>query len=172
MVTMPEAGRRQRESALAAQHDSDFYAWTREQAATLRRAAGYRLSDIPGLDWLNLAEEIESLGISLERELFSRYRILLMHLLKWQFEAERRGKSWQRTIENQRDDIALLLRKNPSLRRKRAGELAEAYPRARKDAAHETGLPLDTFPADCPFTLDEVEDERFWPEAAVAGARG
>jgi hypothetical protein len=157
---------------MTALRDTDFYAWSQEQAATLRRAAGYRLNDIPGLDWLNLAEEIESLGISLERELFSRYRILLMHLLKWRFEPARRGTSWERTIDNQRYEIARLLRKSPSLRRKRAAEFAEAYSPARKDAAFETGLPLDTFPAECPFTLDEVEDEAFWPASAAAAAPG
>jgi hypothetical protein len=146
-------------------YDIDFYAWTREQAETLRRAAGYRLNDIPGLDWLNLAEEIESLGISLERELFSRYRILILHLLKWRFQPERRGPSWERTIDNQRDEIARLLQKNPSLRGKRQAELAAAYPRGRKDAAYETQMPIVTFPTVCPFTIEQVEDEAFWPEA-------
>lgn len=150
---------------MASRHDSDFYGWTREQAATLRRAAGYRLNDIPGLDWLSIAEEIEGLGISLERELFSRYRVLLLHLLKWCFQPERRGPSWLRTIDNQRDEISRLLEKSPSLRSKRLAEMTSAYPRARKDAAHETQMPLATFPETCRFTIEQVEDETFWPEA-------
>jgi len=155
---------------MAALHDADFYAWSKEQADTLRRAAGYRLNDIEGLDWLNLAEEIEVLGISLERELFSRYRILLLHLLKWCFQPERRSSSWVRAIDNQRDEIGRLLAKSPSLRGKRLAELTEAYPRARKDAAHETQMPIATFPTDCTFALEQVEDDTFWPESPTTAS--
>jgi len=80
-------------------YDRDFYAWANEQAALLR--AG-KLSDA---DVANIAEEIESMGRSEKRELVSRLVVLLLHLLKWQYQPARRGRSWQVTIENTRDEL-------------------------------------------------------------------
>lgn len=145
-------------------YERDFFDWTREQADLLRRAGAMRLNDLPGLDWERLAEEIEDLGKALRRELFSRYRVLVLHLLKWRHQPTRRGPSWRRTIREQRDELGELVRRNPSLRPRRPAELGIAYPRARVGAADETGLPLATFPEACPFTLDQIEDHTFWPE--------
>ena len=78
-----------------ADYDTDFYAWSMEQARLIRGLT------IPGLDNENVAEEIESLGRSDKRELLSRGTVLLVHLLKWQFQAERRGESWSATIDEQ-----------------------------------------------------------------------
>ena len=145
-------------------YEQDFYSWTQEQAAALRRAAASRLNTPPDVDWEHLAEEIESLSASELRELFSRYRILMLHLLKWRHQPQRRGKSWVRTISEQRDQIERLLLDSPSLAAKRLEEADRAYMKARKAAARETKLPLATFPPSCPFTLEQVEDEDFWPE--------
>lgn len=147
-------------------YDTDFYGWCLDQAAALRRASEARLNLAEPLDLANLAEEIESLGRSQERELGSRYKVLLMHLLKWRHQQEGRSVSWRATIRNQRWELARLLRQNPSLRRLRADEVADAYPPCREDAADETGLPVETFPATCPFTLEQIHDMDFWPEAA------
>jgi hypothetical protein len=73
-------------------YDTDFYAWTQEQAKLLSQGAWERL-DIP-----NLVEEIESLGKQQRQELRNRLGILIGHLLKWEFQAERRSKSWFVTI--------------------------------------------------------------------------
>jgi hypothetical protein len=149
---------------MGALREDDFFAWSQEQAERLRRAAGYWLSDLPGVDWLGLAEEIESSESALERELGSRYRVLLMHLLEWAFQPDLQCRSWARTVEKQRDDIAELLEDNPSLEARRGRAFTRAYPRARKDAAAETGLPIESFPEVCPFTLEQVEDDSFWPK--------
>ncbi|WP_338070450.1 DUF29 domain-containing protein [Bathymodiolus platifrons methanotrophic gill symbiont] len=73
-------------------YNTDFYGWTQEQAALLK--AG-RLSD---LDIDNLLEEVETMGRSEKRELDSRLTVLLIHLLKWQYQPVRRGRSGQLTI--------------------------------------------------------------------------
>lgn len=155
---MPEA------AEAADLYEADFYDWTRRQAELLRHAGGMRLNAVPGLDWEHLAEEIETLGKSQLRELYSRYKVLLLHLLKWHYQPPLRGASWRRTIRDQRDEIARLLDDSPSLRGKRQAELRRAYAKAREDAEDETGLPLSTFPETCPFTLDQVEDDSFWPD--------
>jgi hypothetical protein len=144
-------------------YDDDFYAWCLDQARALRRLAASHAALAEPLDLENLAEEIESLGRSLLRELGSRYRVLLLHLLKWRHQPALRTPSWRSTIRTQRCEIADLLEQSPSLRRRRAEQVAKAYAIARELAADETGLPIEAFPESCPFTLEQVEDPDFLP---------
>jgi hypothetical protein len=145
-----------------ASYDTDFFKWTQQQAEAL--AAG-KASE---LDWANLAEEIESLGRRDWRALESRLDILLMHLLKWIYQPERRqtGRSWASTIREQRLRIGRILRDSPSLRRQVPELLAASYQNARLLAQDETGLSLETFPEACPWTAEQVLDETFWPDNA------
>lgn len=145
-------------------YEQDFYSWTQEQAAALRRAAALRPNNVPGVDWENVAEEIATLGATQLRELVSRYKVLLLHLLKWRYQPSRRTPGWRRTIRDQRDELEELFRLNPSLAASRADELDRAYKKARRGAAEETGLSVKTFPLVCPFTLEEIEDPDYLPE--------
>ncbi len=140
-------------------YDSDFYAWAMNQAALIRAA------QVPGLDTENVAEEIESLGRSQKRELLTRCDVLLTHLLKWQFQPERRGGSWLSTIGEQRRGISVVLKDSPSLRRTMPGVIADSYSYAVKPAARETGLLPATFPAPCPWTPGEILNEDWMPGA-------
>ena len=91
-------------------HDSDFYAWSLEQAALLRAGR------VGEADLAAIAEEIESMGKTEKRELISRLTVLLLHLLKRQAQPTGRGNSWRLSIANARDEIADLLGDNPSLK--------------------------------------------------------
>ncbi len=153
----------EREGREGGLYDRDFYRWCLAEARALRKLAALRTELPVPLDLDNLAEEIESLGKSQLRELGSRHVVLLVHLLKWRHQPQRRSRSWRSTIETQRVELQRLLRINPSLRGRRAAELTDAYADARRLAAAETGLPVDTFPETCPFTPDQVEDPEFWP---------
>jgi hypothetical protein len=141
-------------------HDQDFYAWANEQAALLR--AG-RLSEA---DIEHIAEEIESMGKSEKRELVGRLTILLLHLLKWQFQQSLRGISWRTSIDNARDDIGDHLLDNPSLKSLLDASMIAAYRRARRQAAVETGLAQAVFPLSSPWPFDQVMDTDFWPDAS------
>jgi len=141
----------------AAGYDTDLYQWAMDQAARLRALA------VPGLDTANLAEEIESVGRSQRRELSSRTTLLLLHLLKWQFQPEQRGTSWISTIDEQRDQIAGILADSPSLRPGMPAMLASVYQRGAVRASRETGIPTTAFPASCPWTLEQVLDEDWLP---------
>jgi hypothetical protein len=138
-------------------YDRDFYAWAHEQAALLR--AG-QLSDA---DIAHIAEEIESMGRSEKRELVNRLALLLMHLLKWQFQPERRGKSWRATVEEQRRQAVRHLRDNPSLKSSFPEVLADAYGDAILAAVRETDLDKEVFPTVCPWTFGQIMDDGFWP---------
>jgi len=139
-------------------YDHDFYAWSQEQAKLLR--AG-KLSEA---DLEHIAEEIESMGKSEKRELVSRLTILLLHLLKWQFQPVWRGASWRLSIANTRDALADHLADNPSLRSELEASVGTAYRRARRGATLETGFNETTFPTTCPWSFDQMMAENFWPE--------
>jgi hypothetical protein len=144
-----------------AAYDTDFYAWTRAQAQALRA------KDWPALDPDHLAEEIDSLGIADEHAITRQLQRLLRHLLKWRYQPTHRTPSWRRSIRQARDAIADRIERSPSLRDYPARRVPLAYRRARRDAADETGLPRATFPETCPWALDQVLDEDFWPETQL-----
>lgn len=139
-------------------YEQDFYAWANEQAGLLR--AG----NLAQADIVHIAAEIESMGKAEKRELVSRLTVLLAHLLKWDYQPERRGKSWRNTITTQRLDVADHLADSPSLRAKLEQSIADAYKRARLAAANETDLDADAFPATCPWAFEQVMDADFWPD--------
>jgi len=139
-------------------YDTDFYGWTLQQAELIR--AG----ELARLDLANILEEIESMGRSEQRGLASRLEILLAHLLKWQYQPDYRGTSWELTVEEQRDKIARLLKKNPSLKSRLSETLVEAYRDATRLAMRETGIDRAIFPTQCPWAFAEIMDDGFWPE--------
>ena len=127
---------------------SDFYAWANEQAALLR--AG-RLTEA---DIENIAEEIESMGRSEKRELVNRLAVLLLHLLKWQFQPALRGNSWRLTIEEHAIEL------EDHLERQSEPEVADLDQAMRECLSTrrvmrrsvETGLARSTFPDRLPLT--------------------
>lgn len=143
--------------ATATLYDSDFYAWTQEQANLLRQKAYGQL------DLTNLIEEIEDMGKSQQRELSSRLVVLLVHLLKWHFQPEKQSRSWQATIRVQRRELLKLLNENPSLRPRLDWAISESYPVALDTAWAETGLDYIVFPSACPYSGEQILDQDFLP---------
>jgi hypothetical protein len=139
-------------------YDQDFFAWANEQAALLR--AG-RLAEA---DIDHIAEEIESMGKTEKRVLVSRLTVLLLHLLKWQFQPDRRGANWEATIAVQRDDLADHLIDNPSLQARIPEAVASAYRKAVIMTYGETALPPQTLPIICPWSFAQIMDPAFWPD--------
>lgn len=139
-------------------HDQDFYAWTRQQTDLLKAR------NLTNLDIENLIEEITSLGERDKREVRSRLVVLLMHLLKWQYQPARRSRSWRQTINSQRTELELLFDDSPSLRRIADESFNRCYELARKRAADETSLALSVFPDACPWACENVLESGFWPQ--------
>ena len=143
---------------MSSAYNQDFHAWSQQQVTLLREG---RLAEI---DREHLIEEIESMGASERRELFNRTRVLLQHLLKWRYQPWARSSSWTGTIDEQRDQLDLLLKQSPSLGRLLPDAVTDAYPKACRRAAHETGLDQASFPHACPFSLEQILDPDYWPE--------
>lgn len=140
-------------------YETDVYAWSQHQTALLRA------EEFEQVDWNNLIEEIESLGVEQLHKVESHLIRLLQHLLKWQYQPAKRaiGRSWQLTIVEQRSSLQRVLRKNPTLRARLPDIIIEVYPDAVKLAVIETGLKHNNFPADCPWSVEQIMDEEFWP---------
>lgn len=145
------------ENLIPSLYKTDFYAWTLEQAQLLRDQQWSQL-DLP-----NLIEEIESLGRQQRQELRNCLKVLIGHLLKWEYQSEHRSRSWLMTIRIQRRDTQELLEENPSLKPFLQEAPQNVYESGRDLAVGETNLPLKTFPQTCPYTLEEVLSDRFYP---------
>jgi hypothetical protein len=139
-------------------YDRDVVAWADEQAGLLR-ARRFDLLDIE-----HLAEEIEDVGKSEQRELASRMAVLLAHLLKWQFQPERRGASWQATIRVQRNALIAHLQSVPSLKAALHDPAwwARTWADAVSKAIEETGLAA--FPDQCPWGIEQILSADWRPE--------
>lgn len=138
-------------------YETDFYAWTQQQAMLLRNQQWSQI-DLP-----NLIEEIESLGRQQRQELRNRLSVLIGHLLKWHYQPQHRSRSWLATLRVQRLDIAELLEDNPSLKPYVETAFRKAYLKGVELAVGETNLPNCTFPTECPYSLAELLDDRFYP---------
>ena len=138
-------------------YNQDYFAWLNEQADHLSEGRFFAL-DIP-----NLVDEIRDLGRTEKREIQSRLGVLLVHLLKWRYQSERRSGSWRATMIEQRARILKRVQESPSLRNYPAEILDEEYRLARAETAAESNLKESTLPAQCPFTIDQVLDPDFLP---------
>jgi len=139
-------------------YEKDFVAWADEQLILLEQE---RFAE---LDLIHLIEEVRDLGSNDKHALKSNLRIVLLHLLKWQFQPSYRSNSWLSLIVEHRQRIEELLEKSPSLKPYLEEVLSKVYPKAVKGAEKQTGLEANTFPAECPYSLTEVLDLDFLPD--------
>lgn len=139
-------------------YDRDFYLWLQETAQLLRDG------ELHKLDIENLVEEIESMGRSEKRSVKSNLEIVLIHLLKYKYQPERRSNSWRLTLFEHRDRLEAEFLDSPSLRAYLPSVFEDCYRNARKKASIETDLPIATFPPDSPFTPEQALDEDYLPE--------
>ncbi|MBE9057500.1 DUF29 domain-containing protein [Sphaerospermopsis sp. LEGE 08334] len=139
-------------------YEQDFYLWIEITAKQLK--AG----NFAEIDLENLIEEIESMGRSEKRSLESNLVVLLMHLLKYKYQPEKRSRSWISTIFEHRRRLNKQFQDSPSLKKYFLETFAECYQDARQQASIETGLDLDIFPLESPFNTDECLNQDLLPE--------
>ncbi|MGK7896765.1 MAG: DUF29 domain-containing protein [Xenococcus sp. (in: cyanobacteria)] len=133
-------------------YNKDYIAWSDEQALLLEQ---WRWDE---LDLINLIEEVKDLGNRHRDALESKLTRLLMHLLKWQYQPEKRSNSWRSSIKEARKQISRLIRKHPVLKIYLEQVYEQCYLDAREDASDETGLDINTFPLACPYSSFEICD--------------
>jgi Domain of unknown function DUF29 len=138
---------------------ADFNLWIAQTTQLLRE---HRWHEI---DVAHLIEEIEDLGKSERRGITSQLTRLLLHLLKWQYQPQRRSDSWLDSITDARTQIELILEDSPSLVNYPAEKLAESYQRACRQAAKQTSLEISAFPNTCPYPVELVLAEDWLPES-------
>jgi Domain of unknown function DUF29 len=131
-------------------YEDDIYTWVQEQVALLRTG---RLAEI---DSAQIAEELEDVGKSEFGKLESAVSVLTQHLLKWDFQPERRSRSWTLSIIGQRKRIEHVLRDNPGLKSRIADAVTYGYETGRLRALDETGLPGKALPKTCPYSWDDI----------------
>lgn len=149
-------------------YNSDFVVWVEKTSNLLKTRR------LENLDIENLIEEVEDLSRRERQDLKNRLRVLLTHLLKWQYQSNYRSypetknnwneNSWARTIIEQRDSIKDILSDSPSLYNFLLEVLEECYQKSRKNASKETNLELSVFPELCPYIEAEILNDEFWPE--------
>lgn len=138
-------------------YERDFVLWIEQQLELLRA------KKFDQLDLDNVIEEFDDMGKNHRRELKSRLEVLLIHLLKCQFQAELKSRSWLSTFRTQRSEIGRLLEQSPSLKHCVDAYAHDAYLTATELASIETGLPVTTFPSVNPFTPAQLLDTTFVP---------
>ena len=148
-------------------YEKDYATWVARNVELLKKGS---FSEV---DIEHLIEELEGMARSDKRELESRLIILIAHLLKWQFQLQClkeqwrgfEGQSWQNTIIEQRTQLESLLDKIPNLRNFFPQMIDQSYPYALKLATKETKLAKETFPKVCPYTVEQLLDDDFYPTA-------
>lgn len=142
---------------IAELYDIDFAEWARQNAELLRSG------QLAEADLEHIAEEIEAMAKRERRALHNRFVRLIEHLLKWEYQPGRRGASWSLTASDQRRRILQLLEDNPSFRPTLSTLVPKTYQEAVKDVAVLLHRPKTSFPAVCPYTLEQLLDEEFLP---------
>jgi Domain of unknown function DUF29 len=135
----------------------DFNAWVDETAQLLRDR---RWQEV---DVDHLIEEVQDLGKSEKRGISSQLTRLLLHLLKWEYQPQRRSDSWLDSITDARTQIELAIEDSLSLSTYPAQQLQQSYSRARRQAAQQMGLDSSTFPEVCFYPLERVLSEDWLP---------
>lgn len=140
-------------------YEQDFYLWIQTTAELLKQ------KNFTQLDLENLIEEIETMGRSEKKALRSNLEVVLMHLLKYKYQAEKRSGSWRATIREHRKRLKQALEESPSLKPYFDEVLGECYDHARLLAADETELAVATFSEQCPFIPEQILNPDFLPES-------
>lgn len=164
-VVLDALGAEPRTVDVSRSYEIDYANWIADQVEKIRTRRG------GGIDWAHVAEELDSLGKSERRALRSHFENLILHLLKCEYQPERRGRSWEVSIRNARDEIYELLTEEPSLKPDLPRLIVTSFTKARRTAAVEMDMPESALPKECPYSKKQLVDPEFWPEASAKGGR-
>jgi hypothetical protein len=138
-------------------YEQDYYLWIEQTVQLLKTE---RLAE---LDYKNLLEEIEDMGRNQKNAVESNLIVLMLHLLKWQYQPQLQCGSWQGSIREHRRRILKSLKDSPSLQPYLSEIWLESYQEARLQAADETELAVEIFPEQCPYTIENILNTDYLP---------
>ncbi len=141
----------------AALYDRDFVLWLDHAVNLLRQGK------LQELDVTHVVDEMESMSKREKRAIESNLKVILVHLLKYQYQPQQRSRSWLCTLLEHRQRIDRSLKDSPSLRSHLLENFQEVYAQARAKASTETGLQMDVFPVVSPFDLVQALDPTYLP---------
>ncbi|MBE9010190.1 DUF29 domain-containing protein [Pseudanabaenaceae cyanobacterium LEGE 13415] len=131
-------------------YETDYYLWIQETIEKLKQ------QNYQQVDWVNLLDEIEDMGKRERLSLESNLVVVLLHLLKWKHQPQNRSGSWKGSIREHRRQILEAIKISPSLKAYPNEILAECYEEAVLQASDETGLPVETFPSECSYSIEQI----------------
>ena len=145
-------------------YNEDFAAWLAAQALMLRERR------FDQLDVEHLAEEVDGVGNSEFRAFTSAIELIVLHMMKWDYQVERRGRSWRSKIHEQRRQVAKLLKQNPSYKARINEAITDAYSGVPDEVEKQTTIPAERLPEICPYSWDDImtrlhdfDPDRPWP---------
>jgi Domain of unknown function DUF29 len=131
-------------------YEADLYGWVEDQVALLKA------NEVGSIDASHITRELDDLGRSEFNKVVSALRVILLHLLKWDHQPERRSRSWANSVRIQRQRLSDELEDSPSLKARIGKAIARAYRNAINDASSETGLAVEAFPETCPYSWEDI----------------
>lgn len=155
LTSSDERTREVRPASTGTAYGQDLYTWVQEQVAHLRAGR------LDAIDAQNIAEELSDVGNEQYDKLESALAVLLMHMLKWDHQPERRSRSWEGTIREQRRRVERVLKKNPGLKPHVPEAVGDGYLDGRDRACVEMDVGPDRFPEACPYSWDEIRSRAF-----------
>ena len=139
-------------------YEEDYHLWLMN---TIHQLQHGKLAKV---DRVNLIEELEAMVRSEKSAIFSNLRILLMHLLKYKYQSDKPTNSWLFTIREHRKRLRDDFKNSPSLKRYFLEVFPECYQDARELVADETGLSINSFPVESPFSQEDTLNPDYLPE--------
>jgi Domain of unknown function DUF29 len=131
-------------------YEADLYGWVEDQVTLLKA------QEVGSIDASHIMQELEDLGRTEFNKVVSALRVILLHLLKWDHQPQRRSRSWANSVRTQRQRLADELEDSPSLKAQIGKAIARAYRNAINDACSETGLTMEAFPESCPYSWEDI----------------
>ena len=138
-------------------YDSDLNLWLETVIWQLRSG------DLQNLDIENLIEELEGLAGRDKREIISRLKTLLEHILKRCYvDMPNEFRGWEVTIRTQRFEIEQMLEQSPSLKRHLIESIDKCFNVALKDVRSEYSQ--YPFPNTWQFSrnIESILNQEFW----------
>jgi hypothetical protein len=144
-------------SSLFNPYEQDYCVWLGQTIEYLQA------KEFTAIDLEYLIEELKDMGRSQKDALESNLQIVLMHLLKYQYQPEKRSNSWRYTILEHRDRLERAFKHSPSLSPYLQSVFDECYRKARRKASVETGMDIHIFPIASPYSVEQVLDLDYLP---------